>query len=504
MSSIKQLAGQTFWYGLSSIGARFINYLLTPYLTYSALVSTANYGQMSASYAAIPLFNTIFAYGMETAYFRFMRKDADHNAVNNTATISLIVSSILLTGILWMNWKWLAEIATLNEFPQLIKLSIIIIGLDALNTIPFARLRYEGRPRQFAFVQIANIAITFGLTVFFLSYCPAKAKANPHSWVALIYKPNQNPIFYVLLANAIASFFTLVMLAKRLLPKQWRFNFALWLSMMAYALPILIAGMGGMINETFDRLMLGWWLPGSTEFADEQRGIYGACYKLSILITLFIQAFRMGAEPFFFKQAEGQNPQRVYARVTKFFVITVAVMFLAVTLFLPVWKYFIDPKYWVGLKVVPILLLANMSLGIYYNLSIWYKLTNKTISGAWITIIGTAITIGINYFFIPRYSYVASAWATFFCYVSMMVISFIWGQKEYYVPYAWKKLLAYIIISVLIFFLYDFIGKFYSNTFFSLVLGAVLILAFILFIVRIEKKEFAQFPVVGALVKKYL
>ncbi|MEP6465066.1 MAG: oligosaccharide flippase family protein [Parafilimonas sp.] len=502
MSSIKQLAGQTFWYGLSSIGARFINYLLTPYLTYSALVTTANYGQMSASYAAIPLFNTIFAYGMETAYFRFMRKDADKDAINNTATISLILSTVLLTGILWMNWEWLAKIATLSEFPELIKLSIIIIGLDALNTIPFARLRFEGRPRQFAFVQIANIIITFGLTIFFLSYCPAKLKSDHNSWVSLIYNPKSNPITYVLLANAIASFFTLVMLAKRLLPKQWKFNFTLWFSMMAYALPILVAGMGGMVNETFDRLMLGWWLPDAHGFADEQRGIYAACYKLSILITLFIQAFRMGAEPFFFKQAEGENPQRVYARVTKFFVITVAVMFLAVTLFLPIWKYFIDPKYWVGLSVVPILLLANMSLGIYYNLSIWYKVTNKTMAGAWITIIGTAITILINYFFIPKYSYVASAWATFFCYTSMMVISFLWGQKSYYIPYAWKKLLAYIVISIALFFMHSGIIKLYSNTIFSLSLAVIFILAFILFIVRIEKKEFEQFPYVGALVKR--
>jgi O-antigen/teichoic acid export membrane protein len=257
-----------------------------------------------------------------------------------------------------------------------------------------------------------------------------------------------------------------------------------------------------MVNETFDRLMLGWWLPGSVQYADEQRGIYGACYKLSILITLFIQAFRMGAEPFFFKQAEGQNPQRVYARVTKFFVITVAVMFLAVTLFLPIWKYFIDPKYWEGLKVVPILLLANMSLGIYYNLSIWYKLTNKTIAGATITLVGTAITILINYFFIPRYSYVASAWATFLCYASMMILSFVWGQKVYYVPYAWKKLLAYIIISVLLFFVHNAITRLYDNTIFSLSLAVILILAFIAFIVKIEKKEFEQFPYVGALVRK--
>ena len=249
--------------------------------------------------------------------------------------------------------------------------------------------------------------------------------------------------------------------------------------MMAYSLPMLVAGLGGMINETFDRLMLGWWLPGSVQYADEQRGIYSACYKLSILITLFIQAFRMGAEPFFFKQAEGENPQRVYARVTKFFVITVSIMFLVVTLFLPVWKYFIDPKYWEGLKVVPILLLANMSLGIYYNLSIWYKVTNRTMAGAWITLIGTAITFAINYFFIPKYSYVASAWATFFCYFSMMVISFIWGQKEYHVPYAWKKLLAYIIIIVLLlFFLHHFITGLYSNTIFRFTLAIIFILAF--------------------------
>ncbi len=178
MSSIKQLAGQTFWYGVSSIAARFINYLLTPILTYSAIVSTANYGQMGAVYAAIPLFNTIFAYGMETAYFRFMRKDADQDAVINTATISLLVSSILLTGLLWINYQWLADIATLKEYPNLIKLAVIIIGLDALNTIPFARLRYEGRPRQYAFIQVVNVIVIFILTVFLFKLLPCKSKSR--------------------------------------------------------------------------------------------------------------------------------------------------------------------------------------------------------------------------------------------------------------------------------------------------------------------------------------
>lgn len=200
--------------------------------------------------------------------------------------------------------------------------------------------------------------------------------------------------------------------------------------------------MGGMVNETFDRLMLRWWLPGTVEFREEQVGIYNACYKLSILITLFIQAFKMGAEPFFFKQAEGANPQRVYARVMKFFVIIISVMFLVVSMFMPIWQHFIGPKYWAGLSVVPILLLANMFLGIYYNLSIWYKLSHKTGSGALITIIGAVITILFNFAFIPRYGYMACAWTTFFCYGSMMVISYAWEQKAYRIPYATRKLLA--------------------------------------------------------------
>jgi O-antigen/teichoic acid export membrane protein len=198
--------------------------------------------------------------------------------------------------------------------------------------------------------------------------------------------------------------------------------------MIIYSLPLIIVGMGGVINETFDRLMLRWWLPGAVVFKEQQVGIYSACYKLAILITLFIQAFRLGAEPFFFKQSEGQNPQKIYARVMKFFVIIISVMFLLVSMYIPIWKVFIGPKYWSGLKVVPILLLANIFLGIYYNLSIWYKLIHKTIAGAVITIAGAVITLVINYVFIRHFSYMACAWATFFCYGSMMVISFLWGQ----------------------------------------------------------------------------
>ena len=489
------------WYGVSSIAARFINYILTPIITYSSIIKTSDYGIMSSAYAAIPILNVIFTYGMETTYFRFIQKKEREQSVNNVATISLLFSTVLFSVLLWLNQSSLARLASLQNFPLLVQLCIVIIGMEALTAIPFARLRNEGRPHLFAFIKVAGIFINILVTVFFISYCPHKLQEDPNSWIILLYKTDINPITYILVANVIQSTFTLVLLSKWLVPKKWQFDIALWKEMMVYALPMLVAGMGGMINETFDRLMLGWWLPGSSEYVHSQVGIYSACYKLSILISLFIQAFRMGAEPFFFKQAEGQNPQAVYARVMKFFVITITLMFLVVSLFLPIWRGFIKSTYWEGLGVVPILLLANMSLGIYYNLSVWYKVSNNTMAGAYITLIGTAITCLINWFFIPHFSYMACAWATFLCYFSMMVISFSWGQKKYYIPYAWKKLLAYLVMVVLLFFLHKGITAFYDHTVFSLAIATLLTSAYLLFVVRVEKKEFQQLPFVGRFIR---
>ena len=339
------------------------------------------------------------------------------------------------------------------------------------------------------------------LPYFFLSYCPKAINENPGHWLAYIYDPELNPVHYIVLANLIQATFTFILLAGQIGAIKIEFNTRLWKEMMLYAMPLIIAGMGGMVNETFDRLMLRWWLPGDAIYREEQVGIYSACYKLAILISLFIQAFRMGAEPFFFKQAEGTNPQRTYARVMKFFVITVTVMFLVVSLFIPVWRYFIDEKYWEGLKVVPILLLANVFLGIYYNLSIWYKLGNRTKAGAYITLIGAAITLVINWFFIPAFSYVACAWATFICYGSMMIISYTWGQKEYRIPYATKKLIAFMVIAVIFFFIHWGIVGLIDNLYVSLGLAALLLFIYSAFILFIEKKEFQKLPVIGKYIK---
>lgn len=496
LSGIKGLAGQTIWYGASSIAARFLNYLLTPYLT--AVLAISVYGEMSVLYAAIPFLNIIFTYGLETAYFRYAKTREEQTQVYNTATVSLIVSSVFLTALLMLLQRPFALLVGLQKHPEYITWSALIIAFDALSVLAFAKLRFEGRPLKFATVKISGILINMGLVFFFLSVCPALQKRNPYSFIGTFYKPSMALGYYVI-ANLIATVFTFLLLWKEFSAFRWKFNASLWKNIIRYSSPLILVGFAGMINETFDRIMLRWWSGAPTETAAMvQVGIYSACYKLSILITLFVQAFRMGAEPFFFKQAQSEQPQRVYARVMKFFVITICFMFLVVVLFLDIWKEFIrNPKYWEGLAVVPILLLANMFLGIYYNLSIWYKLSNKTLSGAWITLIGAAITLVVNYLFIPRFGYMACAWATFLCYGSMMVFSYLWGQKAYPVPYATKKLLGYMAVAVVIYGVYGLFKKLGFDIWPQRGFALILLCLYGLLVLNLERKEFQRLPYVG-------
>lgn len=496
MSSIKKLAGQTVWYGVSSIVARFLFYLLTPYLTLT--LSSVGYGDMSILYAAIPFLNIIFTYGMETTFFRYSSKERDQQEVYNTAMISLMLSTIVLTTLVIIYRRDFASVLRLGKHPEFITYSVLIIAFDALSALPFARLRLMQRPRKYALIRVSAILFQMAVTYFLLSVCPKLAKEDPYGFIATFYDPAYG-VGYVMIANMLASFFALIFLYKEFFAFELRFDKKLWVTMMVYSLPLVVAGFGGMINETFDRIMLTWLAPVKSEAAAKtQVAIYSGCYKLSILITLFVNAFKMGAEPFFFKQAEGQSPQKVYARVMKFFVITISLMFLVVSLYLDIWKYFLSREiYWRGLKVVPILLLANMFLGIYYNLTIWYKLTNKTLSGAYITLIGAAITLIINFIFIPVAGYMACAWATFFCYGSMMVISYVWGQKVYPVPYAWKKLLAYMTIVVIIYFIHELVLYFTDSFAINLASASVLLLMFAYFVLKVEKKEFQRMPVIG-------
>lgn len=487
MNSIKKLAGQTIWYGLSSIAARFISYLLTPYLTYK--LTEIAYGEQSIVYAFIPFLNVLVTHGMETAYFRFSNTENESTIYPTSSLSMLFVTALVLFGL--YNWRIpLTNLLQIPLHPEYIVLVAWVVGLDAITTIPFAKIRQEGRPKKFAFIKLGGILINILATYVLISSLPQYAKVNPTSFIAGFYTPNYE-VGYILVAGIIQNIFVFLLLHKEILAMRLRFDFGLWKKMMVYALPLVIVGFGGMINETMDRLMLGWWVQGGSIEANKALvGTYSACYKLAILITISIQAFRMGAEPFFFKQASSENAPKTYARVMKFFVITLCIMFLGVVLYLDIWKAFIrNPNMYEGLKVVPILLVANMFLGVYYNLSIWYKLTNKTMAGAWITLLGACITILINYLAIPHFGYMASAWATFFCYGTMMVVSYYWGQKQYPVPYATKKLIAYFIISLIVYAINQLVVMVSDNHAFNYLLASILLILYIVFVARIEKKE---------------
>lgn len=496
MSGIKKLAGQTLWYGGSSILARMINYLITPYLIYKLPVE--GFGDNSLIYASISFLNIIFTYGMETAFFRFA-KNGKENDVYNTSLISILVSTILFSGVLLFFYKDIAGFLKLEAHPEFVMYFLAVIALDAITTLPFALLRLQGRPVRFASIRITNVLVYAFTTYFFISILPGIVQRKPQGLLSYIYKENYQ-VGYVIIANLIASFITLLQLRKAFSHFRFRFNGSLWKEIMLYSLPMIIVGLGGMVNETADRFMLNWWGPAATDALKKvDVAIYSANYKLSILITLFIQAFRMGAEPFFFKQAEGKDPQKVYARVMKFFVIVICSMFLFVGLYLDVWKHLFltKPEYWEGIKIVPILLLANMFLGVYYNLSIWYKIKDKTLSGAYITIIGALVTFVINYIFIPKYNYVASAWATFAAYGTMMVISYLWGQKVYPVPYPMKKIGAYFFFALMVFFASQLVGHFFDSKWLSAGVGTILFIIYLWFISIIEHKELSKLPVVG-------
>jgi O-antigen/teichoic acid export membrane protein len=475
------------WYGLSSIAARFISYLLTPYLTLK--LTEAAYGEQAIVYSFIPFLNVIVTHGMETAYFRFGSKENEEKIYHTSSFSMIVVTALVIAGLL----IWGAPISNLlqiNLHPEYIKLVAWVVALDALTTIPFSRLRMEGRPQKYAFIKVGGILVNIFATYALISILPAYANAHKGSYIAGLYVPGFE-VGYILIANILQNVFVLVLLHKEILAIRFNIDYKLWGQMMLYALPLVLVGFGGMINETLDRIMLGWWANGGSPEANKALvGTYSACYKLAILITISIQAFRMGAEPFFFKQAQTDNAPKTYARVMKFFVITLCIMFLGVVLYLDIWKLFIrNPAMYVGLRVVPILLMANMFLGVYYNLSIWYKLSNKTMAGAWITLLGALITIAINYLLIPRYGYTASAWATFLCYGTMMVVSYKWGQKVYFIPYATKKLIAYFIITLLLYSIHLIIIWISSNKAFNYLFASILLVGFIAFVARIEKKE---------------
>jgi O-antigen/teichoic acid export membrane protein len=502
LASLKKLAGQTVWYGLSNIGARFLNYILTPIVTYllHTKAQQADYGDYSVLMSAIAFVNVVYTYGMETAYFRFSAQGTDRNTLFQTTFSSLLVSTLLLSaGIIFYRHEFDALLG-LNGHSEYIIWCVLIIAIDTMAAIPFARLRQEERPRKYAFTKVAGIFVNILLTLFFIYYSPQYVAAHPDSWYAHWYAQYNNAGFLIL-ANLVQALVTFLLLWQEWKGFKFRIDGVLWRKVMIYSAPMVIVGLGGMVNETMDRLMLRNLLPTTDEAAKIAVGIYSANYKLAIFITLFIQAFKMSAEPFFFSQAADKNAPKTYARVMKWFVITLCLAFLFTALYIDIWKYFVGASYREGLGVVPILLAANLALGIYYNLSVWYKITDRMYIGMLITLVGVALTLLINFTLIPRFGMYACAWATFAAYASMMVISYLAGQKYFPVPYNVRKLLAYMGVMFFLFFAQKGVMWITDIVAIRLITASICMFLFLRLVFVAEKKELARMPVIGRWVK---
>jgi O-antigen/teichoic acid export membrane protein len=501
LSGIKKLAGQTLWYGAPRILARFLNFGIS-LLGFRLFDPNGSYAYTQI-FAVIPFLNVLFTYGLETSYFRFAQTH-DREKLYNTLNVSILASTILFSGLLLVFQGSLTQFIEMRDHPEFVTWMIGILFFDTLYTLPLSKLRLEERPRKFAFINIFSVVLNVGLVLFFYYIAKPAHEKDPYSLLGQFYDPAVG-VGYFILANLIASGATLLLLYKEFSGFRFSFDKALWKEVMIYSYPLIIVGFGGMINEMLSRVIYRKVLDDDPRVEEFELSVFGANYKLAVLITIFIQVFRLAAEPFFFNQSKNENAQRTYARVMKFFVIACCFMFLLVSLFLDFWKILIASKheaYAEGIHIVPVLAMGSVFLGIYYNLSVWYKLTNKNLYGAWITLAGAAITIILNIVLIPEFRYTGAAWATFICYAFMMVISYIQGQKHYPIPYAKKKLITYLVICTLLYLIQKGImallpedASYYHWVYYSLAL--VLMGAFTLLIVAVEKKELQKLPYIG-------
>lgn len=456
-------------YGLPSIVGRLLNYLLVPLYT-RKFESAADYGVISELYAWVAFLVVLLTFGMETAYFKFLQDKDDKEQVFRNSFLTLIgINALFLVTVLFFNQN-IADAMLFSANNEFIIVLAFIVTIDAISSIPLAKLRAQERAKRFAFIQFSSIMVNIGLNLFFFFFFFDATRP-------------EEGILFILIANLVSSLVKPGMMYKEFLQLQFQVDWELIRHMLVYAIPLVIAGFAGIINETIDRILLKHILftpTNSLENANAQVGIYSAVYKLAMLVTILLQAYRYAAEPFFFSKAKDADRNKTYVKVMNYFVAMVCFVFLAVSLNLDIFKHFIQNEaMWVGLGVVPILLLANVFLGIYYNQSIWYKLSGQTKFGAYIAIVGAILTISINVIFIPTYGYWASAWATLIVYAFQMVASYLLGQKYYPIKYNLRKFGMYLISSLLLFWIstwFDFensVVKFFFNNFLILLFVAL-------------------------------
>jgi len=450
-----------------------MNFVLVP--LHTDILPAQEYSVNTVFYVWAAFFNVLLTYGMETSFFRFFSRSKEKSKVFSTAFIALTISTILFAVGVFIFQDRLINLMDLDPFFFQLLFSVIV--LDTLVVVPFAYLRATGRPVKFAGFKIINILVVVILNFYFLWFVRDYPQFAPNL-VLDNYGPN-DIVGYIFIANLAASAVTFLLLLPYFFKTEISFDFSILRQMWKYGWPIMVAGIAFVINENLDKLLI------KDMISDEIMGAYSGCYKLAVFMTIFVQAFKMGAEPFFFNQAEKDNARETYADILKYFVIAGSIIFLILVCFIDFFKVLVirDPQYWMAISIVPIILLANLFLGIYHNLSVWYKLTDKTRTGMYISILGAIITIVLNLLLIPKLGFIAAAWATLVAYGSMMLVSYLLGKKYYPVPYDLKKIGGYLFLSVFIAGLsfYVFRGNYF--------IGVPLLLIFIGIVYFSEKKE---------------
>ena len=486
MSVYKKFLGQTMVYGISTVFSRLFNFILTP--IYTAVYKKGVYGVFTNMYANASLINAVLAFGMESTYFRYLNKfeDKKQEVYNNSFICIAFVSALFLTsGLIFSNAiaSYLAsKPSEIADYKQYVGFFLWILFVDAICVIPFAKLRADGRPLKYSIVKFVNIGCFVGFNVIFIFVLPAIIKHDwaGANWLASWYRFQW--IGYVFVANLIASVVTFLTLIPEFSKLQLKFDKKLFANMFSYSWPILVANLSFIVNENLDKIVLKDLLPA--DIANGEVGIYGAVCKIAIFLSIFITAFRLGAEPFFFSHAKNKNARQTYATILQYFVIALTILFVALVANIEILKFFIrKEEYWVGLPAIPYLLLGYVCLGIYMNLSIWYRLSDQTRFGLYISLVGATITIVLNIVLIPKFSYMGSAWVSMAAYATMMIISYVLGQKYYPIPYNLKKILAYLITSTAIVFASFFI--FNRNIY----IGNAMLIAFVAGIAYFEKED---------------
>lgn len=477
MSGLKRFFKDTIIYGIAAVLPRVINFLLVR--VHTDALPASDYAENTNFYIWIALFTVLLTFGMETAFFRFYKSEEKKDALIATSFISVFVAALLFVAIAFSFSGFFTNMFDFSQNPMQFKLFIGILAIDAVSVVPFAYLRAANRPVKYAAIKMMNVGIIVAINLLFLKFIP-ELKASGQNIPEFLNTAfeSTNIVNFIFIANLIGSAASLILLLPFLRKFKWHFNTILFKKMLNYSWPIAVAGIAYVINENLDKYLIGQMMDKTA------MGVYSACYKLAIFMNLYIMAFRLGAEPFFFNHSDHKDARETYARILNYFIIVGALVFVGIVVFLDIIKQlFINQQYWDAIVIVPIVLLANLFLGIYHNLSVWYKLTDKTRYGMLFSIIGAIITVIINVALIPVIGYIASAWATLFAYGSMMVLSYFIGDKHYPVPYNLKKSGSYLLVSIVL--------SSVSFTYFreNYLVSVSLILLFAMLIFWNEKKE---------------